>query len=123
MTETKRLTLPQPIDLLEERHSETIMAALGQLKPGVVMMSGDNPHLPKMPERPSLLDFFRKNTPSSADEQRMEALVRQLGDDDFAAREKASTELVAIGIRVAPLLRRAVKDNDPEISTRAKTAL
>ena len=59
MTEIKRLTLPQPVDLLEERHSETIMAALGQLQPGVVMMSGDNPRLPKMPDKPGLLDFFR----------------------------------------------------------------
>ena len=58
-TEKTRLTLPQPIDLLEERHSETIMAAMGRLRPGVVMMSGDNPALPKMPEKPTLLDFFR----------------------------------------------------------------
>ena len=54
-----RLTLPQPIDLLEERHSETVLDRLGRLRPGVVMMSGDNPALPKMPERPGLLDFFR----------------------------------------------------------------
>jgi hypothetical protein len=54
-----RLTLPQPIDLIHERHSETVLAALGRLRPGVVMMSGDNPALPPMPEKPKLLDFFR----------------------------------------------------------------
>jgi len=58
MTDVKRLTLPQPIDLTHERHSETVMAALGQLRPGVVMMSGDNPALPKMPERPGLLTIL-----------------------------------------------------------------
>ena len=55
----KRLTLPQPLDLLHERDSHTILDALGQLGPGVTMMSGDNPALPKMPDKPTLLDFFR----------------------------------------------------------------
>ena len=34
-------------------------AILGRLKPGTVLMMGDNPALPKMPARPRLLDFFK----------------------------------------------------------------
>ena len=32
---------------------------LSQLGPDTLMMAGDNPALPKMPERPTMLDFFR----------------------------------------------------------------
>jgi hypothetical protein len=35
------------------------LAILSQLSRGTVLMMGDNPKLPKMPERPTLLDFFR----------------------------------------------------------------
>ena len=67
MTDTPvRLTLPQPIDLLEERHSETVLAALARLKPGTVMMSGDNPRLPAMPEVTAAELFIEKRATFAA---------------------------------------------------------
>ena len=48
---------------------------------------------------PALLDFFRKRTPTEANVKRITLLIKQLGDDSFAVREKASAELVSIGPR------------------------
>ena len=55
----KRLILPQPISIPEDRECAAERALLAQLGPGTVMMCGDNDLLPKMPARPTLLDFFR----------------------------------------------------------------
>lgn len=56
---TTRLILPQPISIPEDRECTTEHEALRALRPGTVMMIGDNDILPKMPERPKLLDFFK----------------------------------------------------------------
>jgi hypothetical protein len=50
----------------------------------------------------------------------VDALVRQLGDDEFAARERAGRELEAIGPDARPALRRAFADDpSPEVRLRA----
>ena len=72
---------------------------------------------------PGLLAFFRQRTADVADTTRIQALVRQLGDDQFKQREKASKQLVMIGPRARPFLQEAVKDADPEISRRARECL
>ena len=54
----KRLKLPQPIAIPEDLECAAERAVLAELGPGTVMMIGDNPALAKMPERPTLLDFF-----------------------------------------------------------------
>src|SRR5262245_43249129 len=46
---------------------------------------------------PALLEFFRKRTVTEADRSRIESLVKQLGDADFEARQKASAALVEMG--------------------------
>jgi HEAT repeat protein len=69
---------------------------------------------------PALLEFFRKRTFSDDDRARLAALVRQLGHEDFATREKASEALMAAGRSVLPLLLPALKDSDPEIRRRAE---
>jgi hypothetical protein len=69
---------------------------------------------------PALLDFFRHLTLSDADRRRIDGLVKQLGDDDFDVREKASAELVSLGPKTMRLLRRMVKDRDPEVARRAQ---
>jgi hypothetical protein len=51
--------------------------------------------------------------------RRIEQLVKQLGSTDSADREKAQKELEAIGTPALEMLRRAVKDGDPEVSLRA----
>jgi hypothetical protein len=55
----ERLILPPPVALVGSGQLDIEAAVLGRLKPGTVLMMGDNPALPKMPARPKLLDFFR----------------------------------------------------------------
>jgi uncharacterized protein (TIGR03067 family) len=52
--------------------------------------------------------------------QRIAALIRQLGDDDFEKREAASEELDAIGEPALDALRKATSDDDAEIRRRAE---
>lgn len=55
---------------------------------------------------------------------RVDALVQQLGDDDFATRERASRDLGAIGPDAGPALRRAAADDPmPEVRQRAAQLL
>ena len=70
-----------------------------------------------------LLEFFHKRTVSAKDRQRVNRLIRQLGDDEFEQREKASADLQAIGRLAVPALTRAFNDLDPEISRRAGDCL
>src|SRR5262245_16951679 len=72
---------------------------------------------------PALLEFFRKRTIDVADEAKMRALVRQLGDDDFDVRESASAQLTALGAVAVPLLKQAMKDTDIEVARRAQNCL
>jgi hypothetical protein len=55
----RRLVLPQPIATPTDFECAGERDVLRQLGPGTVMMIGDNPALPKMPDKPTLLDFFR----------------------------------------------------------------
>ena len=57
--EPKRLILSQPIAIPTDIACEAERAVIAELKPGTVMMYGDNPALPKMPDKPRLLDFYR----------------------------------------------------------------
>ncbi len=72
---------------------------------------------------PSLLEFFRKQTASEATRKRAQALIRQLGDDDFSVREKAAADLVALGPVSLPLLREALRSSDLEVGQRARECL
>src|SRR6201986_2825130 len=53
------LTVPQPIDAILDPEHDLENRILAQLGPDTLMMAGDNPALPRMPEKPSILDFFR----------------------------------------------------------------
>src|SRR5262249_7435137 len=72
---------------------------------------------------PSLLEFFRRRTISNADLERIGQLIRDLGDDSFEARQKASAQLVAIGAAAVPLLKQATKNDDIEVVRRAQECL
>lgn len=72
---------------------------------------------------PGLLAFFRKRLVSDADQQRVALLVKQLGDNSFPAREKATADLTAIGPPALPALRRALNDEDAEVVRRAKECI
>ena len=60
---------------------------------------------------------------AAEDVRRAEALVRDLGADDFDVRDKATTALIALGEAALPALREAARSEDAEIRTRAQQAL
>jgi HD domain len=55
----ERLIVPAPVGHVGTDHEIDEMALLRRLSPETVMMMGDNPALPRMPSRPTLLDFFK----------------------------------------------------------------
>jgi len=61
MEEPKKLIVPSPISVIgtDVDFYELEMAMLAENRRGTPFMMGDNPALPKMPERPQLLDFYR----------------------------------------------------------------
>jgi HEAT repeat protein len=71
----------------------------------------------------ALVAMLRKRTLARAEEDKIRALIRKLGDNSFEVREKASGELAAQGSRILPLLRLALKETDLEISRRAQQCL
>lgn len=54
---------------------------------------------------------------------RAEELVRQLGSDDVAERERATEELSKLGTEAIPVLEEAAKSTDAEVQWRAEKAL
>jgi hypothetical protein len=55
----RRLILPPPVARQGSDEADTEGEILGQLAPGTILMMGDNPRLPPMPQQPTLLDFFK----------------------------------------------------------------
>jgi hypothetical protein len=72
---------------------------------------------------PGLLEFFRQRTLTAADQERIKAQIRQLGDKSFRAREQAATALAARGSSALPALRHALDDGDPEVRRRVKQCI
>jgi hypothetical protein len=74
----------------------------------------------------TLLLSFAPFAQDNQDEQakRIDDLIKQLGSDEFSAREKASGELKKIGKPAEEPLRRAAgKSDDPEVRDRARALL
>jgi hypothetical protein len=67
----------------------------------------------------ALLDFLRKQIPTPARLARVGELVKQLGDEVFAVREKAEAGLLELGAVALPALRKASKDTDLEVRRRS----
>lgn len=72
---------------------------------------------------PALIEFFRSRTLSPGEREKLEQLVNQLGAETFAERNKAQEALIAAGRKAVPLLTPALKDANPEIVRRARSAL
>jgi hypothetical protein len=70
-----------------------------------------------------LLAFLRARTLEEGDARKLEALVRQLGDESFEEREKASRALVGYGRLALPFLRDGARDRDAEVAGRSKVCL
>jgi HEAT repeat protein len=77
----------------------------------------------KNTDGPALLAEFRKRTLTPADRKKVADLIEQLGARAFAAREKASARLVALGPLAAPLLREAARGKQSERARRAAACL
>jgi HEAT repeat protein len=71
----------------------------------------------------SLLAFFKKRTMSEATRKKVAGLIQLLGDEEFAVREKATTDLIEIGAAARPMLSAALRDTDLEVRRRARRAL
>jgi HEAT repeat protein len=70
-----------------------------------------------------LLAFFRARSLSEADRREVQRLVRQLGDQSFAQRKRASRALIARGTPALGALKQALQDPDPEIARRAEQCI
>jgi hypothetical protein len=55
----ERLIVPAPVGFSGTGRANPEEELLRQLDEQHVMMMGDNPALPRFPDRPTLLDFFR----------------------------------------------------------------
>jgi hypothetical protein len=55
----ERMIMPSPIANIGTGNADVEKPLLARMGPGHVFMMGDNPALPRMPEKPTLLDFFR----------------------------------------------------------------
>jgi HEAT repeat protein len=72
---------------------------------------------------PGLLEFFRVRTEQAGQGDRVAKLIRQLGDDSYDNREKASRDLAQVGGSARKQLEKALHDKDPEIARRAEECL
>jgi hypothetical protein len=72
---------------------------------------------------PELLKFLRRLAPQAGHLEKARALVRQLGDDSFEKREKATENLIALGVAALPVLQEAAKSQDREVARRAEQCL
>src|SRR5262245_55852042 len=72
---------------------------------------------------PALLAYLRKHTTTDGDAATIRRLIRDLGDDLFRVRERATARLMAVGERAVPFLRTVEAARDPEVACRARRCL
>jgi len=71
----------------------------------------------------ALIDFFRGRTLADADRDKIAALIRDLGADEFRVREMASRELIKIGDPAISLLHQAKESRELEVARWAEQCL
>lgn len=74
-------------------------------------------------DSPALIDYFRRRTPSEAEQQALKKRAAQLGSVVFQVRVQASDELIRAGRSALPALREIAKHPDAEIVRRAQYAI
>jgi HEAT repeats len=72
---------------------------------------------------PVLLEYFKKRSLDAKNLEGAGDLIKQLGDDDYFVREKATDDLRKRGASIVPMLRRATNDPDEEVKDRAQTLI
>lgn len=60
---------------------------------------------------------------AGANSEQIDTLVRDLGSDQFSIRQRATRELIALGIVARDALERATRSSDAEVRTRARAIL
>jgi HEAT repeat protein len=70
-----------------------------------------------------LLAFVRRRVAAEGDRRNLDRLVRKLGSKEFADREEASACLISLDLAAQDVLRKALKNDDPEIAKRAADCL
>ncbi len=75
------------------------------------------------PDEKALREFFRKRSPVPGDLEKIEALVRQLGERSFQRRNRATEALITWGPAAFDALRRGTLDTDIEIVRRCERCL
>lgn len=83
----------------------------------ILVVLGAN--IPSMAAAPETSPVPEVNPPG----RDIEALVRELSDESFRVREKATRDLWELGERAAPALKQAVESSDPERFIRASELL
>src|ERR1700687_4461608 len=79
-------------------------------------------HLPT--DNDGLINFFKKRSSLENDQEKVSALIKQLGDKSPEVRDKAAGELVAIGTPSIRLLHMAAIDlDDQQVASGAKKCL
>jgi HEAT repeat protein len=72
---------------------------------------------------PLLREEFRSRTPSDDEREQALALIQKLDGSSAEVREKAAADLVALGPRIAPLLRQSSHNPNPRIGPFAAKCL
>ena len=76
----ERLIVPAPVGHIGTDKSGAEQQTTAALKPGTVMMMGDNPALPKMPAAPTLVDFFTHRLTGITGRHLISSAMRALND-------------------------------------------
>jgi HEAT repeat protein len=116
--------MPRPLRLLLAVLLLTVLPLPGRAQPAATAdRAAEDEQLLKdarvSTEGPALLDFFRKRTPTDRERERAAVLIRRLGEDAFAVRQKAAEGLVALGPAALPQLRAVLNHPDEEVRQRA----
>ena len=76
----ERLIVPQPVGTYGTDLPDLRAEMLGKVDDDHVLMMGDNPALPRMPEKPSLQDFFKLRMNESTRRHLLESAKRAKDD-------------------------------------------
>src|SRR5262245_1124168 len=67
----------------------------------------------------ALVSSLPTSAGETADKEKIDKLIEQMGSGTFTERQKATKELAALGVPALEALRKAAKNDDPEVRKRA----
>src|SRR5208282_5094511 len=70
-----------------------------------------------------LIAFLQRSSGRDEDLQNLDQLLRDLGNNSFSVRQRASKQLIALGTPALAGLGKALTDRDKEVVQRARTCL